>query len=437
MNIRKIRELSILIILIFIISGISSNVYSQNSKEFYQLALQKEVGEGNLNEAIKLYEQIIKDKNADRKVRAHSQLHIGICYEKLGIKKAKIAYQNVLDNFPGQKDVVIEAQKRIEKLTPATPPINLEARAAFLKAEHYLGRGEIHRVVEFYKEAIALDSTYANAYSGLAKSYAFSGQLGPPLERAPIAIKYALKALKNNFNLAEAHSAIGLVNMFYYWDWEKAESEFLEAIKINANDIVTLNYYAILLTSQGRFDEALVKLEKAISIDPVNHYNNELMADIYYYSRDYDQAITQYLKTLELHPHSRVTHLKLSGVYHQQDREDEEILSINRYFLAIKNTALANIFMKTYNELGYESAILKWAQLWEPGGRGKGVQGSSIALIYLRINEYEKAIEWLQIGYETRDNDMINVGIRPMYDPIRSDERFLDLIEKIGLPYKK
>ncbi|MFC1784827.1 tetratricopeptide repeat protein, partial [Candidatus Neomarinimicrobiota bacterium] len=180
---------------------------------------------------------------------------------------------------------------------------------------------------------------------------------------------------------------------------------------------------------------ALAELKKAIQVDPVNQWVNETLADVNYYLRDYDEAIAQYLKTLELYPHSRVIHLKLSDVYRQQDREDEEILSINRYFLAMRDTVLLNLFMKTYKEHGYKRAIMSWIKAWEPYGKGKGAQSTSIALLYMRIGDYEKNYEWLQNGYDLRNKDMILIGVRPIYDDLRSDARFLVLLDKIGLPH--
>jgi len=434
-NIRALKKLIILAILLFIFIGIPGNVYSQMSSDIYQLALQKEIGEGNLEEAIQLYSQVVSDADAERKIRANAQLHVGICYEKLGEKKAKDAYQNVLKNFADQKDVVDEARERIQKFVPELPKVYPQAQEAYIKAVHYTGMGNVQRIVGYYNQAIALDSNFAQAYSGLAKTYVFSGGMGAPKERMPIANANALKALELNPNLEEAHAVLGLVNMFYYWDWTKAESEYKKALKINPNNSETIQYYAILLSSQGRLEEALIELKKAIQVDPVNHYINETMADVYYYLRDYDQAITQYLKTLELHPHSRVTHLKLSGVYHQQNREDEEILSINRYFLAKRDTVLSNLFMKTYKEHGYKRAIMSWIKAWEPYGKGKGVQSTSIALTYMRIDDYEKTFEWLQGGYDLRNKDMILIGVRPIFDDLRSDARLLELLDKIGLPH--
>ncbi|MFC1550800.1 tetratricopeptide repeat protein [Candidatus Neomarinimicrobiota bacterium] len=399
------------------------------------MGIQKEVGEGALEEAIKLYKEVIADKNAERKITANAQLHIGICYEKLGVGKAKEAYQNVLENFPDQHDVVAEAKKRLAKFEPELSTVNPEAREAYLKAVHYqkLGPEYFFKFLDYYKEAISYDSTFAEAYSALAKLHAFSGRLGTPKERMPIAKANAQKALELDINLGEAHTVLGLVNMYYYWDWAQAEEEFQYAIELNPNDVEAMQLYSQLLASQGRLEDALLELERALNINPVNHWVNESLADLYYYMHDYDRAIKQYQKTIDLNPRTRVTHLKLSSVYHIKNMVDKEIQSLYKYFNALGYTELAELINKTYMESGYNDAMWEWIKAWEPSGKSGGIQASSIARIYMRIGEHAKAIEWLHIGYELRGNAMIKLGIIPEYDELRSDERFLELLGKIGL----
>ncbi len=428
------KHVSKYISIIFII--IINIAHTQSYLEIFQKGLYQENGAGNLEEAIKIYNSITNDGNADRSLRASAQLHIGICYEKLGIAKAKRAYQNVVENFADQQDVVAKARKRLEKFEPKLLHINPEARAVYLKAVHFnkLG-GNVPKVVDYFEQAIVLDSSFALAYAGLAKIYAFSGKLGAPRERMPMAKSYAEKALEFDNNLDLAHSVLGLVNTYYYWDWSKAESEFKRALEINPNNSETMQLYSILLTSQGRFKEALLQLGKAIQINPVNYWINEDLATLYYYMRDYDRAIEQYHKTLELNPQSRVTHVKLSNSYHKKNMVDEQIRSIKRYFLAVGDTTLAETFVNTYIESGYKPAMLKWIESWQPYTNGQGVQASSMALIYMYIDEYDKAIKWLQKGYELHNKDMIMLGVIPLFDDIRTDDRFLELLDKIGLPH--
>ncbi len=430
-----INRILILVILLILSAGLPELASAQSSHEIYQRGLQKEIGEGNLNEAIQLYRQVNEDQSADRRVRANAQLHIGICYEKLGIEKAKRAYQNVLENFADQHDVVAEARNRLARFEHKFSHVNPDAREAFIKAKHYLGMGNIHKALDYYKQAIALDSTFAQAYTELAWLFAYSGKMGTPKERMPVAEGYALKALEIDSNLGKAHTALGMVRMYYYWDWAGAEREYLRALELNPNDTQTMRFYAIFLSSQGRLDEALIVLERALRFDPVDLWVNEYLADHYMYQREFDRAIKQYYKTLELHPQSRVTHLKLSNPYHKKNMVDEQIRSVKNYFLAMGDTIMADIFVNTYLESGYKQAMLKWIEAWQHYTTGQGVQATSIAFSYMSIDEYDKAIEWLQKGYELKNKEMIMLGVRPMFDDLRSDKRFLELLDKIGLPH--
>jgi len=427
------KHVSKYVSIIFII--IINLAYTQSSLEIFQKGLYQENGAGNLEEAIKIYNSITNDGNTDRSLRANALLHIGICYEKLGIAKAKRAYQNILENFADQQDVVAKARKRLERFEPEFSHINPEAREAFIKAKHYSGMGNVHRVVDYYKQAIAFDSTFAQAYSGLAKIIALSGKMGLPDERMPIAKEYALKAIEIDSNWGEAHTVLGMVRMWYYWDWAGAEKEYKQALELDPNDSGTLQLYSILLSSQGRLNEAFLVLEHALRLDPVNHWVNETLADNYTYRRDYDRAIEQYHKALELNPQSAVTHVKLSNAYHKKNMVDEQIQSIKCYFLALRDTTMAETFMNTYMESGYKPAMLRWIESWQPYTTGQGTQAFSIALCYMNIDEYDKAIEWLQKGYELHNKGMILLGIRPLFDDLRSDERFLELLDKIGLPH--
>jgi len=431
---KKITPISILSV--FICAGLSCLAFAQDSQAIYQMGIQKEVGEGALEEAIQLYKEVITYQNAERKILASAQLHIGICYEKLGVQEAKIAYQNVLDNFADQHDVAAEAKKRLARFGYKFSHVNPDAREAFIKAKHYNDLGNYYRVLDYYKQAIALDSTFAEAYAGLAWGFAYSGKMGTPKERMPIAEGYALKALEIDSTLGEAHTVLGMIRMYYYWDWAGAEREYMRALELNPNDSDAMQYYSVFLSSQGRLDEALIVLERALRFDPVNQWVNMALADHYNYRHDYDRAIKQYHKTLELYPQSRLTHLLLSNPYHKKNMVDEQIRSIKNYFLAFEDTTFAEIFVNTYIESGYKPAMLKWIEAWQPYTTGQGVQASSIALIYMSIDEYDKAIEWLQKGYELHNKGMILLGIHNMYDDLRSDERFLELLDKIGLPHQ-
>ncbi|HKT21995.1 MAG TPA: hypothetical protein VJR06_05220, partial [Nitrososphaerales archaeon] len=185
----------------------------------------------------------------------------------------------------------------------------------------------LRQAIGFFEKAIEADRGYANAYTGLADSYATLAllELAPPNQTYPKAKEAVGKALGLDPHLAEAHTSLGLIRFMYDWDWRGSEEEFREAIRLNPSYALGHQYYADFLKAMGRFEEALAEVGKAKELDPLNLAINTGVGHVLYLSRDYDRAIEQYKKTVDLDPSFPLTHIWFGRPYLEKRMYKEAI----------------------------------------------------------------------------------------------------------------
>jgi len=163
-------------------------------------------------------------------------------------------------------------------------------------------REDLEKSVEYFKEAIERDPDYALAYVGLAEAYAVLADWGfsPPRETYAVAKATAEKALEIDNTIAEAHATVAVAEVNISWNWMEAEKEFKRAIELNPNYATAHQWYAEHLTKLGRFDEAIAEIRRAQELDPLSLIINAMAGSIYFYARQYDNAIKYSRETLEL-----------------------------------------------------------------------------------------------------------------------------------------
>jgi tetratricopeptide (TPR) repeat protein len=196
--------------------------------------------------------------------------------------------------------------------------VNPEAYEAYLKGRYFLNKRAddgLRKAIEYFNHAIETDPTYAEAYSGLADTYALSGDwkygVLSPTDAFPKARAAAAKALALDDNLGEAHASLGYALDLYGWDWEAAETEYNRAITLNPGYATAHQWYSWHLIMMGRNSEAIAELRKAESLDPLSLIISADMADALCVARLFDEAIQQSRKTLELDPNFAVGHYEL------------------------------------------------------------------------------------------------------------------------------
>lgn len=289
--------------------------------------------------------------------------------------------------------------------------------------------------IEYYQQAIEIDPGFALAYSGLTDSYVLLDFYGirPPNEMMPKARAAALKALEIDDTLAEAHTSLACVKLVHDWDWLGAEREFKRAIALNPKYPHAHHWYSHFLLAMGRFDESLRESQIALDLDPLDPGSNLHLGWYYLYTRQYEKAVKQFQRTLEIDPHFWPAHALLGESYGQHGMYAEAIRELEDMRL-MEETPL------TLGFLGHAYAISEQTDqahelLYELKNQLKRsyVPPYGIALIYTGLGEKDKAFEWLEKAVEARNEWLGWLKVNPEFDSLRSDQRFTDLLRRVGL----
>ncbi len=317
---------------------------------------------------------------------------------------------------------------------------NTAAYQLYLKGRYFWSKRTeegLNKATEHIQQAIDMDPNYALAYVGLADCYNLLGfySVLEPKEAFPRAKAAATKALEIDDTLAEAHASLGYIKLFYDWDLTNAESELKQAIELNPNYATAHHWYGVYLQFVGRFDQALVEMRRALEFDPLSPSINANVGWPLYYARQYDQAIEQFQKAIERDQSSPLPHHWLAMVYGQKGMYEQ---AITEYQKALD---LSGSRSRIVAELGYIYAVSgkrgeaqkALEELKELSGR-RYVSSFYIGLIYMGLGEKDQAFASFERAYEERSPRLIDLKVDPIFDPLRSDPRFAELLRRVGLP---
>jgi TolB-like protein/DNA-binding winged helix-turn-helix (wHTH) protein/Flp pilus assembly protein TadD len=318
--------------------------------------------------------------------------------------------------------------------------VNPEAYEAYLKGRYFWNKrtGDgLKKAIDYFSLAIEKDPDYAEAYSGLADSYALSGDweyaILSPQDASPKAKAAATKALALDDSLGEAHTSLAFAMDQYDWDWESAEREYKRAIALNPGYATAHHWYAWHLIVMGRNSEGISELRKAGNLDPLSLIISADLADALCIAHLYDESVQQSRKTLEMDPNFAVAHYQLGQAFEQKHMHDAAIAELRRAIeLAGSNAAFDSNLAYAYAASGRREQALKIAKDLESRASESSTADANIALIYVALGDNDQAIVWLNKAYQARFNP--SILLRPAFDPIRSDARFQDLLRRIGLP---
>jgi DNA-binding winged helix-turn-helix (wHTH) protein/TolB-like protein/Tfp pilus assembly protein PilF len=317
---------------------------------------------------------------------------------------------------------------------------NPEAYALFLKGLYTTGTEEEKRKrsLEYFQQAINLDPGYAYAYERVASSYIALGSWGllPPRETFPKAEAAVRKALELDETLSDAHVTLGVYKMSYEWNWSEAEREFKRGIELDPKNDGAHSYYGSYLIKMGRFDEAIAMRKLARDLAAPSAF--AVIANVftpYYYARQYDEAIKYCQKALELNPRFPRCHLWIGQAYVQMGKHEAAIAEIKQAITfsgghPIHTAALGH----AYAVAGKRAEARKVIAELETLAKQKYVSPYFIAIIYAGLGERDQTFAWLEKAYQERHQLMTLIGVEPLFDPVRSDPRFVDLVRRIELP---
>jgi len=314
---------------------------------------------------------------------------------------------------------------------------NSEAFNFYLRGRyfwHKYGKEWVLKAIEVFKEAIAIDSDYALAHCGLADAYFRLSNIHlPPREVLPKAKEAALRAVEIDPNLAEAHSSLGLVKVYYDYDWNGAESEFRKALTLNPNLVLAHQRLGSYLTFMGRFEEAIRHYETALDLDPFSLQINTNLATTYYLRGEYERAANHLKKTGELEPNYMPTLFVLGCVYIQQDRLAEAIEQFQSIYKLDDEAYLALGFMGYAHALaGHRAEAETILNVLEEICRRRYVSPYSMLVIHLALGPEERVFELLEQLYEERNEWLVWLKVSPELRPLRNDPRFKNLLMRVG-----
>ncbi len=417
-----------------VISRTSVMQYKRARKSLPQIARELNVDavvEGTVlrsGEHVRITAQLIQ-ASADKHLWAQS--YEGDVRDALALqnKVARAIAEQIQVNLNPRELAVL---KNVRVVRPA-------AYEAYLKGRYFWNKRTadgLKTAVAHFKEAIAIDPNYAQAYAGLADAYALLGDWEyaamTPREAIPTAKAAAIKALELDDTLGEAHTSLAFCLDVFDWDFEAAETEFQRAIELNPGYATAHHWYAWHLSLSGRTGEAIAEMKRAESFDPLSLIINADLAELLLIAHLYDDSIQQSRKTIEMDPNFGLAHNQLAQAYLQRGMHDEAIAELVKAIRLSGGspTCTANL-ARAYAASGRRAeAVQLLGDLKRPSARGYS-HASEIAMVYAALGDRDQAMAWLERGYAERVNP--SVLLRPGFDPLRADPRFQGLVRRVGL----
>ena len=337
---------------------------------------------------------------------------------------------------------VVDALKiKLAVALPAHKKPTTEAYDLYLKGRYFLNRktrADAERAIEYFEQTLAKDPNSAPAYAGLADSYSslvFPLGAVAPREVMPKAKETALRALAIDNALGEAHASLAYIAFFYDWNWAAAEKGFKRALQLNPNNADTHHWYSHFLMSQGRIEESLVQSKRALELSPFDMLMNVHLCWHNLYARQYDQALDQIEKTIEMDRNFAQAYPWLGLILEQKGRYPEAIAAFQKAIKlfpggsSIAEAELAHAYAVSGNREDAQKIITELQQL----AKSKYVSSFQIAAIYAGLAEKDDVFAWLEKAYEERSDGLVNLKADQRFDSLRSDPRFQALLKKMGL----
>ena len=354
--------------------------------------------------------------------------------------------RNLQDIFSVQSDIAQQVAKALEvrlgvrenSALRREQTQNPEAYSFYLKGRHrwnLRSENEINRAIKYFEEAIGRDPGYALAYAGLADCYSILGYYAfrRPVAVYPRAKELAEKALSLNESIAEPHASLGEVLMQYFFDWKKAGSELDRALELNPSYATAHFWRATHHMALGRTDDSLTQVRKAVELDPLSMIILTDSARNLYLARRYDEAISQYQRSLEVDPNFPIAHKGLAEVYAQIGKYDEAVSEIERAIaLSGRSIFILDDLGYIYARAGKREDARKVLEDLDKLANDEYVPSYGRAVICAALGNKEDAMNWLEKAYDER-NFLVYLKVDPAFDTLRKEERFLSLLDKMGL----
>ncbi len=335
-------------------------------------------------------------------------------------------------------------QERVIK----TNTTSSEAQQLYLKGRFHWNKrntDDFQKARDYFQQAIAADSKYALAYTGLADTLALMPYYGSfrPSEYMSLAKQAAQKALEIDPNLAEAHASLGQILTNYDYDLKGAEKELKRAIELNPKYPSAYQWLAEVYHFSGNGDQALSEINKAIEFDPLSMVINNQKGRVIDFGGKRDEAIAQFKKTSELFPDAASPRNNLADVYEAKgmypEAVEQRLIQIKLLF-GVSAESIRDLQL-AFEKDGYKGFLQKQIDIQLDNQRSSLEKDNNaylpafrIAEAYARLGDKDKAFEYLNKAYDQREPQIAELKIRLPFTSLRDDPRFEELVRKVGIP---
>jgi TolB-like protein/DNA-binding winged helix-turn-helix (wHTH) protein/Tfp pilus assembly protein PilF len=347
-----------------------------------------------------------------------------------------------------QSDVARAIVKQIRvKVTPqeqvrlaSARPVNPEAHRLYLLGRFYWNKRTeegFKKAIGLFQRAIEINPAYAPAYAGVADSYNLLGDYAclRPRHAYPKAKAAARKALQIDEASAEAHTSLAYVHFEYDWDWASCEKEFERAIQLSPNYATAHQWYSEYLSTMRKHAEAVAEGQRAQQLDPLSPVISTCLAARYFFMRQYDRQIRALRETASVFPEFAATYGELGRVYVTNGMYQEAISAFQ------KQRSLSGASPAEVAALGqaYAKGGIRGYYLWElrrlrEEAKHRYVRAVAFARVFTHLGDKDQAFSYLEKAYEDRDWRLALLQINPLWDPLRSDPRFQDILRRMNFP---
>ena len=347
---------------------------------------------------------------------------------------------SVAAKIAGEIQVTLTEPERTRLTDPHAAYLRVtpDAYEAYAKGRYLWNKrtaADLKRAIGFFQQAIDKDPEYALAYDGVADSWIPLGWYGylAPSETFPRAQAAIEKALALDDSLAEAHTSLAFVKLYYIRDWTGAEREFRRAIELNPNYANAHHWYGEFLSLVGRHKEAIAESERARELDPLSNIINAWVSSRYFYARQYDRAIQDGRNPVEMDPNFGPARLVLGQAYEQKGMLNEAIREFEKATSLEKGSMYEAALAHAYGAAGRRDDAVRVVKRLEQMSESGFVSSYDLAIAHLTPGNEGRVFELLEAAVRERSPRVAFLGVDPRFDGLRGDARFRALLQSLGL----
>jgi tetratricopeptide (TPR) repeat protein len=319
---------------------------------------------------------------------------------------------------------------------------NPEAYALYVKGRYAADRWDARdwkKALSYFQQAVEKDPAYSQAYAGVGEAYVVLGEFyrSPSLhEGIQKGRAAAHRALDLDANLAEGHCVLGGA-AYGAWEWQEAEQETRRCVELNPNLSSARQWHSYVLASLGRMYQAIAEITRALELDPVSFTSNFMLAEDYYYSRDYDRAVEQLMKMVEIEPNQPDLHDALANSYVMKGEYDKAAREYEKTLALEDKDEQAGALRSAYAKHGFHGLLKAQIQLWNDPEKHEDYCPDQVAGNYALLGDKENAFLWLEKAYVDNDKvgcegNLLPIKADPFLDNIRADPRYNAFLHRMG-----